>query len=194
MCGDSAAWTAEPQRQTAESLLRWRDWVWQMPPHDALAAIYREGDVLAAYARHTPAALRPTVLAQLNAVLTQSLAVDGGRCLTPYRLVRALKAPGLKAPVVAHPGAVRLLTVHGAKGLEAHTVVLLDTDARPPKGENMGVLIDWPGEDRVPRRLVFLVSEKRPPPCASDLLLAEQSARAIEELNALYVADRKSVV
>jgi ATP-dependent helicase/nuclease subunit A len=188
LCDSDAAELPEAMRLAAERLPRWRGWVSQLPPHDALAAIYRDGDVLAAYARHTPAALRPMLLAQLQALLTQALAVDGGRCLTPYRLVRALKAPGLKAPVVPHDGAVRLLTVHGAKGLEAHTVLLLDTDARPPKGEAMGVLVDWPGEDSAPRRLVFLVSEKRPPPCAADLLAQEQSARALEELNALYVA------
>ncbi|MDP3626930.1 MAG: UvrD-helicase domain-containing protein [Hydrogenophaga sp.] len=188
LCDAPPADMSAPLRAAAERLPRWRDWVWQLPPHDTLAAIYRDGDVLAAYARHTPAALRTTVLAQLHAVLAQALAVDGGRCLTPYRLVRALKAPGLTAPVVNHPGAVRLLTVHGAKGLEAHTVLLLDTDSRPPKGEAMGVLVDWPGEDSAPRRLVFLVSEKRPPPCAADLLASEQAARALEELNALYVA------
>ena len=37
-------------------------------------------------------------------------------------------------------------------------------------------------EIQAPRRLVFLVSEKRPPPCAADLLAQEQSARALEEL------------
>ncbi|WP_342128663.1 UvrD-helicase domain-containing protein [Hydrogenophaga sp. OTU3427] len=173
---------------TAERLRRYRDAVLQLPPHDALAAIYRDADVLAAYARSTPAALRPQVLAQLQALLTQALAVDGGRCLTPYRLVRALKAGGLKAPVVATPDAVRLLTVHGAKGLEAHTVVLLDTDARPPRPQAMGVLVDWPGEAAAPRRFVFLVSEKQPPACAADLLENELAARSLEELNALYVA------
>ena len=173
---------------TAERLRRWRGWVLALPPHDALAAIYRDADVLARYARQTPAALRDTVLAQLRGLLQQALALDGGRFLTPYRFVRALKAGGIKSPGASAPGAVRLLTVHGAKGLEADTVLLLDTDARPARPETMGVLVDWPGEAPAPRRFVFLVSEKQPPACAADLLDAEQQARALEELNALYVA------
>jgi ATP-dependent helicase/nuclease subunit A len=35
---------------------------------------------------------------------------------------------------------------------------------------------------------VFLASEKSPPICAADVLQVEQQARALEELNALYVA------
>ena len=52
----------------------------------------------------------------------------------------------------------------------------------------MGVLVDWPGEDAAPRRFVFLASEKSPPACAVAVLQVEQQARALEELNALYVA------
>ncbi len=173
---------------TATRLRHWRDSVLALPPHDALAAIYREADVLARYAAITPAGLRASVLAQLRGLLQQALALDGGRFLTPYRFVRALKAGGVKAPVAEAPGAVRLLTVHGAKGLEADTVLLLDTDARPSRPDSMGVLVDWPGEAAAPRRFVFLVSEKQPPACATGLLEAEQRARALEELNALYVA------
>ncbi|MDO9199849.1 MAG: 3'-5' exonuclease, partial [Hydrogenophaga sp.] len=112
----------------------------------------------------------------------------GGRFLTPYRLVRALKAGGIKATPSQTPCAVRLLTIHGAKGLEAHTVLMLDTDSGSSKPDNMGVLVDWPGEDAAPRRFVFLASEKAPPACAAGVLLVEQQARALEELNALYVA------
>lgn len=182
--------TAETPRMatTAERLRRWRDSVLTLPPHDALTAIYRDADVLARYGQQTPAGLRDTVLAQLRGLLQQALALDGGRFLTPYRFVRALKAGNIPSSGASAPGAVRLLTVHGAKGLEADTVLLLDTDARPARPETMGVLVDWPGEAPAPRRFVFLVSEKQPPACAADLLEAEQEARALEELNALYVA------
>ena len=168
-------------------LQRYRGWVQTLPPHDALSAIYDDGDVLARFARAVPASQRPTVLAQLRDLLTHSLAVEGGRFLTPYRFVRTLKAGGIKASASQTPGAVRLLTIHGAKGLEAHTVLLLDTATGSSRPETMGVLVDWPGEDQHPRRFLFLANEKSPPACAVDALEVEQQARSLEELNALYV-------
>lgn len=173
---------------TAQRLALYRGWLLSLPPHDALSALYDHGDVLARFAQTVPASQRAAVLAQLRDLLTQSLAQDGGRFLTPYRFVRSLKAGGIKATPVQTPGAVRLLTIHGAKGLEAHTVLMLDTDSGSSRPESMGVLVDWPGEDPLPRRFVFLASEKTPPACAADALLQEQQARALEELNALYVA------
>ncbi|PKO78745.1 MAG: DNA helicase UvrD [Betaproteobacteria bacterium HGW-Betaproteobacteria-15] len=175
-------------RETAERLALYQGWVRSLPPHDALSALYDHGDVLARFAQVVPPSQRSGVLAQLRDLLAQSLAQDGGRFLTPYRLVRALKAGGIKATPVNTKGAVRLLTIHGAKGLEAHTVLMLDTDAPPSRPESMGVLVDWPGEDAAPRRFVFLASEKSPPACAVAVLQVEQQARALEELNALYVA------
>jgi ATP-dependent helicase/nuclease subunit A len=83
---------------------------------------------------------------------------------------------------------VRLLTIHGAKGLEAEAVLLLDTDTVERNADSMGVLVDWPGTAQAPQKFVFLVSESRPPACAADALAAEQEARRREELNALYVA------
>ncbi len=174
--------------QTGRRLARWRQWLRSLPPHDALAAIYRDGDLPARYAAAVPSRQREPVLDALRALLAQSLAQDGGRYLTAYRFVRALKAGGIPLPQSAQTQAVRLLTIHGAKGLEAHTVLMLDTDAQPPQSENMGVLVDWPGEAERPQRFVFLASEKSPPRCAEALLTAEQQARGLEELNALYVA------
>ena len=169
-------------------LARWKGWLDRLPPHDALQAIYDDGDVLARFAAAAPAPQRQAVLANLRALLTACLQLDGGRYATPYALVRALKAGGLQAPATLSSQAVRLLTVHGAKGLEAAAVLLLDTDTAPRNADSMGVLVDWPGEATEPRKFVFLVSESRPPACCAETLQAEQQARRREELNALYVA------
>ena len=172
----------------AAILNRWKGWLDSLPPHDALQKIYDDGDVLARFAAAAPAAQRPAVLANLRALLGVALGRDGGRYATPYGLIRALKAGGLLAPVAVNDAAVRLLTIHGAKGLEAEAVLLLDTDTVERNADSMGVLVDWPGEAAEPRKFVFLVSEGRPPACAQEALAAEQAARKREELNALYVA------
>lgn len=169
-------------------LIKWKGWLDRLPPHDALQGIYDDGDVLARFGAAAPAAQRSAVLANLRALLGVSLALDGGRYATPYGFVRALKAGGTQAPAAVSSEAVRLLTIHGAKGLEAEAVLLLDTDTVERNADSMGVLVDWPGEATEPRKFVFLVSESRPPACAADTLASELAARKREELNALYVA------
>lgn len=178
----------QPLPTLAPQLRRWQRWLQALPPHDALQAIYDDGDVLARFARSAPAPLRASVLANLQALLGAALQVGGGRYLTPYAFVRALKAGGIAGPAVAAEGVVRLLTVHGAKGLEADVVLLLDTDSTPARPETMGALCEWPGEAPAPWRFGFIASESRPPACSADALAVEQAARAREELNALYVA------
>ena len=160
-----------------------------LPPHDALAAIYQHADVIARFMAAAPAADRTAVATQLQALLTAALDVDGGRFLTPYAWVRALKAGYVRTPTISvkSANAVQLLTVHGAKGLEAHTVLLLDANAQAEKSRSMDVLIDWPAQHAAPTTFAFLASESAPPACVQDALQREQYARAREETNALYV-------
>ncbi len=179
---------AQDGRALYPCLMRWKGWLDGLPPHDALQAIYSDGDVLARFASAAPPSQREAVLANLKALLNVSLQLGGGRFATPYAFVRALKAGGVLATAAVDAQAVRLLTIHGAKGLEAHSVLLLDTDTPERTADTMGVLIDWPGEAAWPRKFVFLASESQPPACAVATLAAECLERAREELNALYVA------
>ncbi|RYZ11194.1 MAG: DNA helicase UvrD [Comamonadaceae bacterium] len=174
------------------TLARWQAWTRALPPHDALAAIYHEGDVLARFAAAAPPPLRDSVLSNLRGLLAAALELDGARFATPYGLVRALRAGGLRAPAVASRDAVQLLTVHGAKGLEADTVLMIDCDTPPQRAQTMGVLVVWPGEKPVPDRFVFVASERRPSICVVDDLAAEHAARQREEINALYVATTRA--
>ncbi len=197
VAGRGATWWAVLQqadalpahlRHLGTTLQQYRSWLDSFPPHDALDAIFHAGDVLARFVAAAPAVLRDTVLANLQALLAVSLQIDGARYATPYAFVRALKAGGVQAPATASRDAVQLLTVHGAKGLEAELVLMLDTDTPERHADTMGVLVDWPGESAWPKRFVFMASESRPPPCCTDMLDAEQAARRREELNGLYVA------
>ncbi len=185
----SATTSSAPWAQWGATLRRWQHWAQQLPPHDALAAIYHDGDVLARYAAAVPAAQRASVLQHLRALPAQALALNGGRYPHAYDWVRAMRSgQGESAP--ANPGAdtVRLLTVHGAKGLEARLVLLLDTDAAGARANSMDILIDWPGEKPHPTQIVFLSDAKALPPSAQALHQQEQAMQEREEHNALYVA------
>ena len=192
-------------RRLGVKLALWKTWVHSLPPHDALDAIFHDDDVLARYASAAPATRRESVLANLNALLSAALDIDQARYLTPYAFVRAMKAglsaansdgesdiadvtQTVKSPMTSDDSAIRLLTIHGAKGLEADVVIILDTDATPTPAASMRVLVDWPGETATPVSFVFLASESRPAPSAGAAFDIEKQARLREELNALYVA------
>ena len=76
----------------------------------------------ARYAAAVPAEQRALALDAIDAVLAQSLLLDGGRYATPYALRARAEAAGREGALPVRADAVRLLTVHGAKGLEADTV------------------------------------------------------------------------
>jgi ATP-dependent helicase/nuclease subunit A len=175
-------------RTVGAALVEWKALVDRLPPHDALEEIYRRGDLVAKFAVAAPAAMRGNIISNLRALPGTALEVDGGRYATPYAFVRALKAGRIEAPPLAEAQAVRLLTVHGAKGLEAPVVLVLDTDGAPPRAETMGVVVEWPGQAPAPWRFAFIASEARPPACSLEALEVERTARQREELNALYVA------
>lgn len=170
-------------------LLRFRDLLLTLPPHDALQAICRERDALASFAAAAPAAERDYVVRQLRALLGAALDLDGGRFLTAYRWLHTLRRKKVEAPRRAEPGSVRLLTVHGAKGLEADEVLLLDaaTAAGSRRGEPE-ILTDWPSGRDAPSRLVFLANGNVVSADVEALASREGAKEAREELNILYVA------
>lgn len=178
-----------PALARAQALLRgWAEQARQRTPHELLDRILHEGELLARIAAAVPAADAAVRLQSVQALLRAALDLDGGRYAQLYGFVRALKSRPVKFVPAAAPDAVQLLTIHGAKGLEAEVVFLLDTDAAPPKAETLGLLLDWPVGQPAPRRAAFLASEARPPPSLQALVDDERGEREREELNGLYVA------
>ena len=169
-------------------LMQCRQWLLSLPPHDALQAIFSRRDVLARFAAAAPAPERGHVLAQLRALLAAALGVQGGRFLTAYQWLRALRRQHLPVPRHATPEAVQLLTVHGAKGLEADEVLLLDSASGQRTRADTAVLMRWPGQASAPEQFVFLAKGSQPAPGEQGLAATEAAAQAREELNALYVA------
>ena len=171
-----------------ELLSRWAGHARELPPHDLLDIVVAEGEVIERHAAAVPPERRAAALAAIAALLTQSLVLDGGRYATPYNFVRTLKSRPVKVAAALQSDAVKLLTVHGAKGLEARVVFVMDTDPTPKSAETATVLIDWPVEAAAPRVCAFVYSESQCPPSLDALLVRELAARRREELNGLYVA------
>ena len=186
-CASSQA--PSPALERARSLLgRWHALVAALPPHDLLDRIVVESDAHARYAAAVPPEQRAFALDAIDAVLVQSLHLDGGRYATPYAFVRALKKRAVKAALPVRASTVRLLTVHGAKGLEADTVFVVDTEPERTNPATTTLLVDWPVEAERPTRCAFVYNENRCPHSLRAALDDEMRAREREELNGLYVA------
>jgi len=102
--------------------------------------------------------------------------------------VRALRKRTISVPAPDLGAAVRLLTMHGAKGLEADVVFVMDADPERNRTDTATLVVDWPVEDAAPRRCAFVYNENH---VAADLagpMTDELRARDREELNGLYVA------
>jgi len=145
--------------RAAQRLTRWRAHCGTLPAHDLLDRIYFEGDVEARYAAAVPEAMRPQVAANLRAFMQLALTQDAGRYPTLAGFVRELAsliddadaAPG-EGLAADGENAVRLLTIHGAKGLEAPIVWLLGGSDHA-RNDCYAVLAPWPPE--APRPVHF---------------------------------------
>ncbi|MDT3707158.1 MAG: UvrD-helicase domain-containing protein [Thiobacillus sp.] len=180
--------------RAARLLTRWRALCGILPVHDLLDRIYFEGDLEARYAAAVPAAMRPQVAANLRAFMQLALNQDAGRYPTLAGFVRELAS--LVDDADAAPGeglaadgenAVRLLTIHGAKGLEAPIVWLLGGSDHQ-RGDSFGVLAPWPPEAARPLHF-SLFGNRAERGVAREHWFAEETALAQRESdNLLYVA------
>jgi len=175
--------------QRAQRLLRaWQPLVTALPPHDVLDRIVHEGDLIARLAAAVPAARRSAALHAVQSLLAAALGQDAGRFSTVYGFVRQVRAGRVRAPGVAPSDAVQLLTVHGAKGLEARAVVIADADPADRPAERAQLLVDWPVEHGAPRGVAFVRSASALAPTLAEAWAAQELAQAREEINGLYVA------
>ncbi|MFO1329901.1 MAG: UvrD-helicase domain-containing protein [Rubrivivax sp.] len=174
--------------QAAARVAQWREAFARLTPHELLDRVVHEGDALARLLAAVPPARRAQARHAVQALLQAALDLGGGRFVSTYAFVRALRQGRLEAPAQAASGAVRLLTVHGAKGLEADVVYLADTDPEAGQTAQATLLVDWPVHEAAPRCAAFVARESAVPPALQPLLLREQREREREELNALYVA------
>lgn len=172
----------------------------RLPAHDLLDCLFHQGEVLARYRRAVPEAASASVLANLRALLLLALELDGARYPSLPRFIDELRelreadandAPDqgvIEAPAGVEAGRVRILTLHGAKGLEAPIVWLLGANSAPRSQDAWDVLVDWPAQASGPRHVSFYGRKADRGQARQPLFEAESAAAMREELNLLYVA------
>ncbi|MBC7500475.1 MAG: UvrD-helicase domain-containing protein [Herminiimonas sp.] len=188
---------AAPALQRAADLLsKWLDAAPRLPVHDLLDRVLHQGDLIARYAGATPAASRSQAIGNIEAFIELSLNLDAGRYPSMPKFIDALRAlrkdAGSDAPdeanIDAAIDAVRILTIHSAKGLEASIVVLLDANHSEPARDDSGILCDWPQDRTAPSHFSAFGRSDERGAARDHLFAAEETFKVQEDWNLLYVA------
>ena len=192
-----------PLGQLSPALIRivplLRDWQIvsaHLPVHDLLDKIIHQGQLMQRYAASVPASMRAKVLGNLEAFVALSLEIDAGRYPSITRFIDKLRrlqrgsdqeAPD-EADMDASADAVRIMTIHGAKGLEAEVVVLMGANHSDSGRDNLGVLCDWPQDAPGPAHFSVFGKTTSRGYAREPLFLQEEAFRLQENWNLLYVA------
>lgn len=183
--------------QRAVPLLEnWLQLAPRLPVHDLLDRILHEGDVVARYASSVSPLIRGQVLGNIEAFTELALNLDAGRYPSLPKFIHALsrlqKASDSDAPdeadVNAATDAVRILTIHSAKGLEASVVVLLDANHSDAMREDHGVLCEWPQDADGPVHFSVFGKQSERGAARDRLFDEEEQLKMQEDWNLLYVA------
>ena len=201
-------------QKAARYLEHWRGLGEVLPVHDLLDLIYHESNLRVSYAVAAQNLARAQVLANLDAFIELALNQDGGRYPSLSRFIDEMNAMrrgdddetpdegDVEAETNEDIGEVdeqsemseedrhkrvRLMTIHGAKGLEAPFVIMLDTNNTEWRAPHRGVLLDWSPEDTNPTHL-SLYTSKTLTGERSAIFKKENEVSQNENWNLLYVA------
>jgi len=189
--------TLSPALHRLVPLLRdWQHASASLPVHDLLDKIMHQGQLAQRYASTLPASMRAQVLGNLDAFIALSLEVDAGRYPSIARFIDTLRrlkrgsdqeAPN-EADIDASADAVRIMTIHGAKGLEAEIVVLMGSNHSDSSRDHLGVLCEWPQDALAPTHFSVFGKSAARGWARESLFLQEEHFRQQENWNLLYVA------
>jgi len=187
--------SGSPLARAAALLPRWRSLTATQPVHDLVDRIYHEGAVPQRYAAAFPAHLESRVQGNLERFVALALELDSGRYPSLGRFLSELRqraagggdAPD-QAPATSSQPRVRILTIHGAKGLEAPVVFLADSGPAAASHGAWQPLVDWPAGAVRPERIVLRPRAQQLDPATAALAAEAEEADSREETNLLYVA------
>ncbi|MES2883658.1 MAG: UvrD-helicase domain-containing protein [Pseudomonadota bacterium] len=182
---------ASAELHRAHQLLKpWLALARQLPPHDLIDCIVSEGDLIrrtqAMYPQDTRVAVNTGALLQLALDTDQGRYPSLSGFIAHCEELQREKGPDEAAPL-ASEARVRVLTVHGAKGLEAPAVFLVNTAPKPPAAKG-GWKLAWPAGADAPQLIVHVASKVGQDGLSQQLLQAQKAREAEEDAHLLYVA------
>ena len=183
-------------KRAAQLLSGWQGLAGSLPVHDLLDRIFHQADVLQRYADAAPEHLRTGVLANLQGFLALSLEHEGGRYPSLPRFLEELRQLRVQAGAGDSPDevsaatgdAVRMLTIHSAKGLEAPVVFLIKADQNSGPDSAYNVIMDWPPDSERPTHFSLHGGKEWRGPGRDELFAQNKAQAGRERLNLLYVA------
>jgi ATP-dependent helicase/nuclease subunit A len=186
----------QPFADIYPQLQRWRALAGHIPVHDLLDRIFHEASIVQRYRAAFPPALQPRVSASLTRFIELALEVDNGRYPSLPRFLDQLNRlrrsdadqPGESTPIDADSRRVRIMTIHGAKGLEAPVVFLADSATTSNSRSAYNALVDWPGKADRPTHFLLTGKKGNLDRVSKDLLDRQARVAQREEANLLYVA------
>lgn len=206
--GGEGSWWHRTQRMVDEGrasaalarvhalLQSWTQVSHQLPVHDLLDRVLHDGELLQRYAIASPPEMRAQVLGNLQAFVALSLELDAGRYPSIARFLEHLRrkqrgseqdAPD-EADIDAALDAVRIMTIHGSKGLEAEVVAVMGANHSDGGKDKAGVLCVWPPEEPAPQHFSVFGKAAERGAARNNHFGKEEADRQQENWNLLYVA------
>ncbi len=175
---------------------QWQTYAGELPVHDLLDRIYHEGDIQSRYHATFPSHLHARVESNLTRFIELALEIDSGRYPSLPHFINRLKRLKEHAPdSIDEPtsssndgGAVRIMTIHAAKGLEAPVVFIADAARTTSSKRAHQAIVNWPSEAPHPNHFFLCGAKNTVDHDTAALLTADDQEEAREDANLLYVA------
>ncbi len=186
---------SRPLQRAAQLLPHWQQLADRLPVHDCLDKIFSEGNIIKRYMAANRPENRQKVAANCQRFLTLSLETDSGRYPGITRFLQRLNhlqnysaSPPEEPLTQSEESRVRLMTIHGSKGLEAPVVFLADCNSTASNKNAYASLVRWPANKAQPVNFQLQLSKDYTDQMTQQLQQEKLNEQQREELNLLYVA------
>lgn len=181
--------------RAASLLQHWQQLADKLPVHDCLDRIFSEGNIINRYIAANKDENRDKVAANCRRFLTLSLETDSGRYPSITRFLQNLshqryesENPPEEPLTTCEQSRVRLMTIHGSKGLEAPVVFLADCNSTPRNNNAYSCMVRWPADRKRPVNFQLQLSKANTDLITQNMQQDKLKEQRREELNLLYVA------